>query len=29
MFFKTSHIQKMAHILRVMKRPPAEEGTDE
>ena len=29
MFFKTSHIQKMAHILREMKRPPAEEGTDE
>ena len=29
MFFKTSHIQKMARILREMKRPAAEEGTDE
>ena len=29
MFFKASHIQKMARILREMKRPPAEEGTDE
>ena len=29
MFYKASYIQKMARILREMKRPPAEEGTDE
>ena len=29
MYFKTSYMQSMARILREMKRPPAEEGTDE